>query len=370
MSSRRQKLNIALVVGTRPELIKTVPVVHELQRRGLDFFLLHTGQHYSYELDRVFFEELRIPDPKYNLRVGSGTHAQETGKMIIGIERIFLKERPDIALVEGDTNTVLAGALAAAKLHIRVGHIEAGLRCFDMRMPEELNRVVTDHVSDYLFAPTLQSKRNLVNEGIFPRRIHVTGNTVVDAIHEFIPDSASSNNEPDTKPYFLLTLHRQENVDIRPRLAQILEGVRSAAKSSGCRVIFPVHPRTAKRLARFRLRLDTSTFRLVLPMGYISFLELARRARLILTDSGGVQEEACVLRVPCVTLRENTERPETVSVGANEIAGTVPRRIVRKAQIMLKRQRKWKIPLGDGRASERIVRILERQQHSLLKSAC
>jgi len=211
---------ISIVLGTRPEIIKMSPVIRECEEKGLDYFILHTGQHYSYEMDRVFFDELELPQPKYNLDVGSGTHAEQTGRIMIGVEKVLMKERPDIVLVQGDTNTTLAGALAAAKLQIKVGHVEAGLRSFDRRMPEEINRVLTDHISDYLFAPTENAKQNLLREGLDGSRIYVTGNTIVDAVYqnlEIAKKKVSVLKDLGLKPegYFLVTAHRQENVDVK-----------------------------------------------------------------------------------------------------------------------------------------------------------
>ena len=210
-------MKVAVILGTRPEIIKMSPIIRELEKRGIDCFILHTGQHYSYNMDEIFFEQLKLPRPKYNLNVGSGTHAEQTGKMMIGIEKVLMREIPDIVLVEGDTNSVLAGALAAVKLMIEIGHVEAGLRSFDREMPEEINRLLTDHMSDYLFAPTEKAKKNLLNEGINENKIYVTGNMIVDAVYQNL--KLAENNDVlerlnlNNDDYLLLTLHRQENVD-------------------------------------------------------------------------------------------------------------------------------------------------------------
>jgi len=223
-------MKISIIIGTRPEIIKMSPVIRECEKQNIDYFILHTGQHYSYNLDRIFFEELELPLPKYNLDVGSGTHAEETGEMLMGIEKVLKEEKPDVVLVEGDTNTVLAGALAATKLHIKVGHVEAGLRSYDRTMPEEINRVLTDHISDYLFAPTVKARENLLREGIEEDKIFVTGNTIVDAVYqnlEIARRKVDILNKLNLNPegYFLVTAHRQENVDIKERLKGILEGL-------------------------------------------------------------------------------------------------------------------------------------------------
>ncbi len=223
-------MNIAIILGTRPEIIKMSPIIRACERLKLDYFILHTGQHYSYNMDRIFFEQLELPEPKYNLNVGSGTHAEETGRMLLGIEKVLVREKPEVVLVEGDTNTVLAGALAATKLGIKVGHVEAGLRSYDRSMPEEINRILTDHCSDYLFAPTEKSKTILLAEGIPDEKIFVTGNTIVDAIYqnlEIANKIRSALNDLDLKPrsYFLVTVHRQENVDNKSRFSNILKGL-------------------------------------------------------------------------------------------------------------------------------------------------
>ena len=327
----------------------------------MDYFILHTGQHYSYNMDRVFFEQLELPDAEYNLDVGSGTHAEQTGKMLIGIEKILQKEKPDVVLVEGDTNTVLAGALAAAKLGIKVGHVEAGLRSYDRSMPEEINRVLADHCSDLLFAPTENANKILLGEGIPEEKVYVTGNTVVDAVNQNIKlaeKKASALNRLGLKKdgFFLATIHRQENVDDEERFRGILKGLELVEEEYGLPVVYPIHPRARKQLTAFRIALEGLT--LVEPLDYLSFLQLESQARLVLTDSGGVQEETCILKVPCVTLRENTERPETLDVGSNVLAGTDPNEIVQKTMLISGKQRDWKNPFGDGKAGQRTVQIL------------
>lgn len=358
----RQEIKTIIVVGTRPEIIKMSPMIRECQRQGLDYSILHSGQHYSYELDEVFFLELGLPQARYSLDVGSGSHAEQTGRILAGVERILLSEQPDVVLVEGDTNTVLAAALAAAKLHIRVGHIEAGLRSGDRSMPEEINRTLTDHVSDYLFAPTGKSRQNLLAEGIADGRIFVTGNTIVDAIYYSLDISYSkldvlSELNLNKAEYLVVTAHREENVDVQLRLRGILGGLEMVYAEFHLPIIFSIHPRTKKRLTEFGLKAPQG-IRLITPLGFLEFVQLVKNARLILTDSGGVQEEACVLHVPCVTLRDNTERPETIEVGSNILAGASPDRIAECSKIMLGRKNDWKNPFGDGKAAERIIEIL------------
>jgi len=357
---QESKVKAAIILGTRPEIIKMSPIIRELEYQELDYFILHTGQHYSYSMDRVFFEELNLPEPKYNLNVGSGTHAEETAKMLIGVERILIKEKPDVVLVEGDTNSVLAGALATVKLDVKIGHVEAGLRSYDREMPEETNRVLTDHMSDYLFAPTEGARRNLLREGVAESKIFVTGNTIVDVVQNSgllnKPYSILSDLQVEGTDYFLVTAHRQENVDDKERFKGILDGLRLVGEEFGISLIYPIHPRAKKKISEYEL--NTEDITLIEPVGYLNFLRLESKAKLILTDSGGIQEEACILGVPCVTLRDNTERPETLEVGSNALAGTRPEEIVKMTRIMLGKSKGWKNPFGDGEAGKTIVKIL------------
>ena len=332
-------MKVAVVVGTRPEFIKMSPVVDALQD-VFPFFLVHTGQHYSRYMNDAFFKELEIVEPKYNLGVGSGSHASQTGGILIEIEKVLSDENPDLVLVEGDTNTVLAGALAAVKLGIQVGHVEAGLRCFDTSMPEEINRKLTDQISHFLFAPTEVSRTNLLNEGIDDSSIHITGNTIVDVVKRFVDGgelSFSKDLLTEKDDFILLTLHRQENVDRKDRLKNILKGLDLICDETELPIIFPIHPRTNHRIRTFSLELPSGLIP-VEPLGYKDFLSLEKNARLILTDSGGVQEEGCILGTPCVTLRDNTERPETVEVGANVVAGSQPSNILEAALEMMGRE--------------------------------
>jgi UDP-N-acetylglucosamine 2-epimerase (non-hydrolysing) len=351
---------MGIVLGTRPEIIKMSPIIRECIRTSTDFYILHTGQHYSYTMDRIFFEQLDLPEPDFHLDVGSATHAIQTGGIMAGVEQVLTRQKTDVLLVQGDTNTVLAGTLAAAKLHVPVGHVEAGLRSFDRSMPEEINRVVADHISDCLFAPTEQARQHLLNEGIDGSKVRVTGNTVVDAVIQNREIArrkvaASGASGLPREGYLLATTHRQENVDSRERLHGIITGLHLISKDIGLPVVLPVHPRTEKMIREYGIALNG--IRLLPPTGYLEFLELERGASLVITDSGGVQEEACILGVPCVTLRENTERPETLQVKSNILAGTDPGRILDAARTMLSGGREWANPFGDGRAGERIVEI-------------
>jgi len=354
-------MKIAIILGTRPEITKMAPLIKIYQENRADFFLLHTGQHYSYQMDKVFFEQLELPQPKYNLDIGSSSHAEQTGKILIGIEKVLLKEKPDIVLVEGDTNSVLAGALAAAKLGIKVGHVEAGLRSYDRTMPEELNRLLADHLADYLFAPTPKAKGILLGEGVDEKKVFVTGNTIVDTVLQNLELAKSGKDvlndlKLEPKQYFLVTLHRQENVDNAARFGSILLGLDMLAVRNKLPVVYPIHPRSRKMMDEFKLKPENLT--LIEPADFLAFLQLESNARLILTDSGGVQEEACILGVPCVTLRDNTERPETLEVGANMLAGADAARILECVEVMLDKKDKWDNPFGDGKAAARIAKII------------
>jgi UDP-N-acetylglucosamine 2-epimerase (non-hydrolysing) len=353
---------VAIILGTRPEIIKMSPVIRECKKEKLNYFVIHTNQHYSENLDKVFFKELGLPKAKYNLKIGSGSHGEQTGKMLIEIEKVLEKEKPDIVLVEGDTNTVLAGALTASKMHIKVGHIEAGLRSYFREMPEEINRILTDHCSDFLFAPTKESAKILRKEGVFDKKIFITGNTIVDAVFQNLKIAEKEskiikNLKLEDKEYFLLTSHRAENVDKKSKLEEIIKGTKMISEKFSVPIIYPIHPRTKKMLKKFNLKFSDNV-KLIEPLGYLDFLKLESNAKLILTDSGGIQEEACILKVPCVTLRENTERPETVKVGGNILAGTNSEKILKSSLEMLMRKKKWENPFGKGDSSQRIINIL------------
>jgi UDP-N-acetylglucosamine 2-epimerase (non-hydrolysing) len=356
-------MRICILLGTRPEIVKMSPIVRECVRRGIDHYTIHTGQHYSYEMDRIFFEQLELEEPRYNLNVGSGPHGQQTGKMLAGIESILIDDRPDILLVQGDTNTVLSGTLAASKMNIPIGHVEAGLRSFDRNMPEEINRVIADHVADMLFATSKTSCANLLAEGISEDKVFVTGNTIVDAVKQNLEISERKVGNLlatlglEKRKYILATLHRQENVDSKERLRSIMQGLEGTASALGLEVILPMHPRTSKSMSSFGLAAPPG-IRIIEPLGFLEFLQLESNASLALTDSGGVQEETCILGVPCVTLRDNTERPETVDVGANVVAGVESANIIRYAIQMSEGSKQWECPLGTGNAAKRIVEII------------
>jgi len=354
-------VKVAVVVGTRPEVIKMAPVLRALRERGAPGLLVHTGQHYSAELAARLFRELELPDPDLNLGVGSGSGARQLGRVLRRIEPVLRRERPDVVLVEGDTNSVLAAALAAQTLGLRIGHVEAGLRSGDRTMPEETNRILTDHLATDLFAPTDAARRNLCREGIDRARIHVTGNTVVDELLRQLPlaraEGAPARFGVERGGYALATMHRPASVERLGTLRDLLAGLARAGRALRRPVLMSLHPRTARRIAQAGLR-PRGPVRLMPALGYRAFLGLLEGAALVLTDSGGLQEEACALRVPCVTLRDSTERPESVEVGANALAGSDPSRIVARAREMVARPRTWPNPYGDGRAGARIVDLL------------
>lgn len=354
-------MKIGVIVGTRPEIIKMAPIIKECIRLGRDYFVVHSGQHYSFDMDRIFFQQMQLPEPDYQLNVGSGSQAAQTAKILECVEKVISETRPDFVLVEGDTNTVLGSALAVAKLHINVGHVESGLRSHDRTMPEEINRILTDHCSDILFAPTEFNRKTLDNEGISPERIFVTGNTIVDSLCQNLNSSKNMSCIFDKfglhqNDYFLVTLHRQENVDDIRRFGSILKALELLPEIFGLPVIYPAHPRSEKMLHQFGIK--TRNIKFLGPLDYFSFLNLEKNARLILTDSGGVQEEACILKVPCVTLRDNTERQETLEIGANILAGSKADKISKCVNIMLEKNRTWNNPFGDGKSSTRILEIL------------
>jgi len=322
-------MKVASIVGARPQFIKAAVVSRELRKQYQEV-LIHTGQHYDDNMSKLFFRELDIPEPDYNLGVGSGPHGAQTGKMLVRIERVLRKEKPDWVLVYGDTNSTLAGALAAAKLHIPVAHVEAGLRSFNRRMPEELNRVVVDHVSDLLFAPTETAMKNLEREGLI-ERAHLIGDVMEEALRYYLPIARERSTilkrlQLDPKSYYLVTVHRAENTDSK----QNLESVLQALVQLDHPVVFPLHPRTRKMIERFGLGrfLNARRIRYLDPVGYLEMLALEENALTILTDSGGVQKEAYWLGVPCVTLREETEWVETVESGWNVLAGVETERIL------------------------------------------
>ena len=337
-------MKIATILGTRPEIIKMAPIIDEISKRDINQVVIHTGQHYDKEMSDDFFRDLEIPTPDYNIHVGSGTHGKQTGLMMKGIEEVLLEEKPDIVLVQGDTNAVLAGALVASKLHIAIGHVEAGLRSFDMTMPEELNRRVADVATTMYFIPTEQSAINLLAEGFSHKNLFITGNTVVDACFRhleiakkrgFENEALAGLNIDNLDNILTLTMHRAENVDVKERVVNIIGALKEL---SDMNIIFPIHPRTKNTLENFGLfdeLNDLEHVHIIKPLGYLDFLLLTSKSTLILTDSGGLQEEAITLDVPALTLRYNTERPETVTAGGNILVGSDKEAILENARRIL-----------------------------------
>lgn len=371
-------MKIVTVVGARPQFIKAAPVCKALRQAGHEEILVHTGQHYDYGMSEIFFKELDIPEPDINLGVGSGTHGRQTGEMLIRLEEVLLAEKPDRVLVYGDTNSTLAGALAAVKLHIPLAHVEAGLRSFNRAMPEEHNRVLTDHCADLLFCPTQTAVDNLAREGI-TRGVYLVGDTMYDAVLQFADLARQRSTilqdlHLTSKQYLLATVHRPYNTDVPENLRSIL----SAFAEIGEPVVFPVHPRTRQKMAEFGLlttlnaeRRTTNAGRSVLvighlqliePVGYLDMLMLEQNARLILTDSGGMQKEAYFFGVPCVTLRPETEWVETVEAGWNVVVGAERGRIVDAAQNFTPPASRPSL-YGEGMAAGRVIQVLGDAKH-------
>lgn len=361
----RKKL--VLVAGARPNFVKLASVTRALDRRRdlFEYYLVHTGQHYDDALSKVFFDELEIPRPHVNLKVGSGSHTRQTAEIMVRFEEVLGAERPEAIVVAGDVNSTIACAMVAAKAGVKVVHVEAGLRSYDRRMPEEINRVLTDSISDLLLVSERSGLENLRKEGISGEKVQFVGNVMIDTLleHRAKADLSTVLSDLDLEPggYSVLTLHRPSNVDS----GETLEGILSSIDSIGRRmpVVFPVHPRTVKRVEELGLseRLSkTAGLRTAPPLGYLDFLKLQAEAKMVLTDSGGIQEETTILGVPCITIRENTERPVTITHGTNVLAGTSPRRILQEAEAVLNGQRR--LPdqppeLWDGRAGDRIVEV-------------
>ncbi|MEN6429439.1 MAG: UDP-N-acetylglucosamine 2-epimerase (non-hydrolyzing) [Coriobacteriales bacterium] len=349
-------MRIIVVVGARPNFIKVGPLMPALAQGGIEADIVHTGQHYDAVMSDVFFRDLEIPEPRWSLGVGSGTHAVQTGTAMMRLEELLLAERPDALLVVGDVNSTLAGALAAVKVHVPVIHLEAGLRSRDMSMPEEVNRLVTDQLSAMLLTPVAEAGENLIAEGVAPERIHFVGNIMAESVLRNIERIADRDvcgahgMEPGS--YVLATVHRPENTNHPERLSQIV----AAFAASPLPVLFPVHPRTRPSLAEHGLDGESHGVRLVDPVGYLDMLALERDAAAIVTDSGGVQEEACMLHTPCVTVRRNTERGVTIEVGANRLARAYAEEISSALDEALASARDWQVPeRWDTQVSRRVV---------------
>ncbi len=358
-------MRVAIVLGTRPEIIKFSPLLRALEElESAEYILIHTNQHYDRALDAIFFEELQLKAPDYDLGIGSHSHGRQVGLMLTATEEILMARKPDVVVVQGDTNSTFAGALAAAKLHIPVAHVEAGLRSFDMEMPEEVNRVMTDHISTFLMAPTERAVGHLRAEGI-TEGVHLVGNTVVDALSQNLEVALAKGKGREwskRKQYVLATLHRDSNTDRATRLDELLSALAATHEICGLEVILPAHPRFIHRLESFALLERAQSLEgvhLVESMGYLEFLAALKRARVVLTDSGGVQEEACIFGVPCVTMRTSTERQETLDIGANVLAPTGPEAVTAIGDALAQESVEWENPFGDGKAGQRIVDLLE-----------
>jgi len=379
------------VAGARPNFMKIAPLIravhsHNKNTNGGDIypFLVHTGQHYDVNMSESFFRELEIPEPDVHLNVGSGNHGEQTGKILMEFEKILLRQRPDLVVVVGDVNSTLACSLAAAKLHIPLAHVEAGLRSFDRRMPEEINRILTDAISDYLFTPSPDGDENLLKEGVGPEKIFLVGDIMVDSLlcnlakarkspilkKLGLRKKISKDHRQLTSDYCVLTLHRPSNVDNKDSFLRIISALIEVSKRIP--VLFPAHPRTRKRIEGFRLQhhfieltdhrsqITSNGLYLADPFGYLDFLNLMANARIVLTDSGGIQEETTVLNIPCITLRDTTERPITLSEGTNVLVKDDPQKIVEEIEkVLAGNGRKGRCPgIWDGNTAERIVKIL------------
>lgn len=353
-----RRVLVACTAGARPNFMKVKPVIDALEQRGVDVQLIHTGQHYDEAMSQVFFDELGLRKPDHWLGVGSGSHAEQTARVMVELEAVLKALRPDVLVVVGDVNSTLGAALVGAKSAALVAHVEAGLRSGDWTMPEEVNRAVTDRVSDYLFAPSPDAVENLRSEGCQPERIHLVGNVMIDTLF-------SNLERARTRPvltalgvspgeYGVVTLHRPSNVDDHRTLHSLFAALSAVAEN--CPLVFPAHPRTAAQLSRLK---PPGTILIIPPLGYLDFLALEASARLVLTDSGGVQEETTALGIPCLTVRETTERPITVTEGTNTVVGRDPARITAAARDVLEGRTKARRPaLWDGHASRRIAEVL------------
>jgi len=371
---QQEYMKITSVVGARPNLVKIAPLLREMRKHPeIQPILIHTGQHYDARLSDILFWQMEIPRPNVNLEVGSGSPTWQTAEIMRRIEPCLSEQRPDLLLVVGDVNSTVAAALTAARLGIPVAHVEAGLRSFDRSMPEEINRILTDALADYLFATEQDAVENLLREGRSRQSIHLVGNVMIDALKYFLPLARESKigydlgliDEKGVRPFAVLTLHRPSNVDSPETLRKLLQAINAVADLLP--VVFPVHPRTENKLRELGNQ-HHPQLRLLAPLGYLDFLCLLSHAKLALTDSGGIQEETTALRVPCLTLRENTERPVTVKEGTNQIAGQTPETILAAARdVLAGRRNSGGTPaLWDGHAAKRIVEVLLNEESKLI----
>lgn len=358
-------MHVLHVVGARPNFMKAAPVLRALAAYPeIRQTLVHTGQHYDRAMSDVFFSELEMPHPDCNLGVGSGTHAQQTAAVMVALEPVLLENNPDLVVVYGDVNSTLAAALVSSKLHMPLAHVEAGLRSSDRTMPEEINRLLTDQISDLLFTPSNDADENLRREGILPSKIHFVGNVMIDSLVRLLPKAQTHFDASISTAYALVTLHRPSNVDDLAWLRDLLVALFNLSKH--LRIIFPVHPRTRERLQNFGLLTQANeSIQVCEPLPYLEFIALQSHAAMVITDSGGIQEETTFLGVPCLTVRENTERPITITQGTNRLVGRDIHRLHTAAEAILQNTRHpnfaaAQIPLWDGHAAERIARIIVR----------
>ena len=357
-----------IVLGIRPDIINYHPLVKELKKRKCNFIIVHTGQHYSYFFDGLFFKQLDFPHPDYHLKVGSGTQAQQLGKLVQKFEIVLKKEKPDLVFSFSDANTSLSG-IVASKMGIKVAHLEAGMRSYDWRMPEEKNRRLMDSISDYLFTPTLGTEQNLLNEGIPTHRIFRVGKLIYDVLDHFKKEIDQNKIleklQIERKDYFLVTAHRPENVEVRTPLKNILETLGVLYKKYGKKVIFPIHPRTRKSIKKFRLTIPSGIITMN-PIGFLEFSKLEKNAFCCVTDSGTVQEDSCIFKVPCVTMRISTERTEAGEVGSNIVAGLNKNHILDAVDRMVNKKHTWKNPYGKPESAKKTIKILESHRDEIL----
>jgi len=348
-------MKIIVVAGARPNFMKIAPLMHEMQKHSnLDVFLVHTGQHYDKKMSDDFFTELNIPTPDINLGVGGGSHAEQTAKIMVEFEKVCISENPDLVVVVGDVNSTIACALVAKKLNIKVAHVEAGLRSFDFEMPEEINRVLTDRISDYLFVTEQSGIDNLHKEGYSVDKIFFVGNVMIDNLIDNLHKKTNIVKDLELDNYCLVTMHRPSNVDTKDKLLEILD----IFDNVGCQIVWPIHPRTLKNLESFGLSDRIAKFVILEPQGYLDFITLVSSAKFVLTDSGGIQEETTYLGIPCLTMRENTERPSTITLGTNQLVHN--KEEILNALKYLGSHKHSIPPLWDGHAAKRIVEIIEK----------
>ena len=368
-------MKVALVAGARPNFMKVAPLMRAIEKYNASFgrsfivpTLVHTGQHYDYEMSKIFFEDLGLPEPDIYLGVGSGTHAKQTGRVMTRLEKVLVNEKTDLVIVVGDVNSTLAGALTAVKLCIPVAHVEAGLRSFDRSMPEEINRLLTDAISDYLFTPSPDADENLRREGIPREKIFLVGDIMVDSLLYYKPKAEGSQVleklDLAERDYALLTLHRPSNVDEKESLLRIIKALSKIAER--IRIVFPAHPRTRKNIIKFNLSsfFEDQRILLIEPLGYLDFLKLEMNAKFVMTDSGGIQEETTVLNIPCLTLRDTTERPITLTQGTNTLVWNDTPKIIAEATKILEGKVKQGIcpEYWDGKTAERVVSIISGEE--------